>query len=301
MAGLFRQSRIDSGPYRVFSVFNYIFLVLMAVLCLLPLLNVLSISFSSPHKAMAGMVKLWPVDFNIESYAYLVSHHKGFWNAMLISLQRVILGTSIGVFLTILCSYPLSKDTGRFKARKYYVWYFFFTMLFGGGLIPGFMVVRFTGLIDKIWALVIPGAISTFNIILMLNFFRQLPRELEEAAFIDGASHWQILWRVFVPLSKASIATVILFTMVGHWNAWFDAIIYMRKSSHYPLQTYLQSMLTVDITRYLSARDTNLIEKLSPKTLRASQIFIAALPILMVYPLLQKHFTKGLLLGSVKG
>jgi len=200
-----------------------------------------------------------------------------------------------------MCAYPLSKKSDVFRARKIYVWIFFFTMLFNGGLVPTFLVVYYTGILDSIWALVIPGAVNTWNIILMLNFFRSMPVELEEAAFLDGASHWNILWRIFVPLSKPAIATITLFTIVGHWNAWFDGLLYMRKSYNYPLQTYLQSLLTIDISRFLTQEQQNIVAKLSPKTIRSAQVFIAAFPVLCVYPFLQKYFTKGLVLGSVKG
>jgi len=300
MAGSNNKIIKDTPGYRIFNVINHIFLIFSALLCVLPMVNVLAVSFSAPEKAEAGMVKLWPVSFTTMAYDYVLKS-ANFWRAMSISVQRLLLGTTITLLITILCAYPLSKNSKMFRARRYYVWIFFFTMLFNGGMIPTFLVVYYTGLIDTIWALVLPGAVSTWNIILMLNFFRQLPNELEEAAYLDGAGHWTILWKIFVPLSKPVIATVTLFTMVGHWNAWFDGMLYMKKPANYPLQTYLQSMLTIDISRYLTADKLNEIQKLSPRTLKAAQIFIAAFPILMVYPFLQKYFTKGLVLGSVKG
>lgn len=293
------KTRVATG-YRVFSIINQVFLISMALFCILPLINVLAISLSSPVKAAAGMVKLWPVDFTTEAYRFVLKDRL-FWSSMGVSLQRVVLGTSLSLFITIIASYALSKDSKIFPARKYYVWYIFFTMLFSGGLIPGFLTVYYTGLMDSIWALIIPGAVAPFNIILMLNFFRQLPKELEEAAYVDGAGHFKILWQVFVPISKPAIATVALFTMVGHWNSWFDGMLYMMKADHYPLQTYLQSLITVDVSKFLNTKEQALMTKLSPKTLRAAQIFIGAFPILVVYPFLQKYFTKGLVLGSVKG
>jgi putative aldouronate transport system permease protein len=294
------SKRMDTPAYRVFIVLNHVLLILMAILCILPLINVLSVSFSAPNKATAGLVRLWPVDFTTSAYAYVLKDHK-FWTAMWIAIERTVLGTAIGLFLTATAAYPLSKDRKMFKARKYYVWYFFFTMLFSGGLIPGFLTVYYTGLLDSIWALVIPSAVSVWNIILMLNFFRQLPKELEEAAYIDGAGHFKILWMVVLPISKPVLATVALFTMVGHWNAWFDGMLYMRKSIHYPLQTYLYSLLSVDVARFLTQTQLAEMQKVSTKTLNAAQIFIGAFPILVVYPFLQKYFTKGLVLGSVKG
>jgi putative aldouronate transport system permease protein len=294
------SKHMDTTGYKIFSVCNYFFLALVAFLCTLPLINVLAVSFSAPSRASAGEVILWPLGFTLDAYARIIGDAK-FLGSFRISVFRVILGALIGVGLTIICAYPLSKDSSVFKGRKYFVWYFFFTMLFGGGLIPTYLVVYYTNLMDKIWALVIPGAVSTWNIILMLNFFRQLPKELEEAAMMDGANHWTVLWKVVVPISKPVIATVTLFIMVGHWNSWFDGMLYMRKARNYPLQTYLQSLLTVDISRFVTVTQKAAIDKVNTKTLTAAQIFVTAFPILLVYPFLQKHFTQGLVLGSVKG
>jgi putative aldouronate transport system permease protein len=290
----------DTKGYTVFSVFNHVGLILLALLCVLPMVNVLAVSLSAPNKAVAGLVGIWPVDFTPQSYIYVLKDMK-FLTSMWVSVKRVVIGTLLTVFLTVLSAYPLSKSSALFRPRRYYVWYFFFTMLFSGGLVPGFLIVYHTGLLDTLWALVVPGAVSTWNVILMLNFFRQLPRELEEAAGMDGAGHWTILWKVFVPVSKPVIATVTLFTMVGHWNSWFDGMLYMRRSYNYPLQTYLQSLLTYDASRFLTAKEQAIVAQISTKTMRAAQIFIGALPILVVYPFLQRHFAKGIILGSVKG
>ncbi|AEE96987.1 carbohydrate ABC transporter permease [Mahella australiensis] len=291
---------LNTPGYKVFTIFNYIILFLAAAVCIVPLLNVLAISLSSPARATAGEVWLWPKEFTWQAYQYVLQSGD-FWRAMFVSIERTVLGTAISVVLTILCAYPLSKSKEEFKARQTYVWIFFFTMLFSGGLVPTFLVVYYTGLLDTIWALVIPGAVNTWNIILMLNFFRGLPKELEEAAFLDGAGHWEILWRIVVPLSKPAIATITLFTIVGHWNSWFDGMLYMQKSYHYPLQTYLQSLLTIDVSRFLTTEQQNIMSKLSPKTIRSAQVFITAIPVLCIYPFLQKYFTTGLVLGSVKG
>ena len=291
---------INSRGYRIFSVFNYIILFIAAAICVVPLVNVLAVSLSSPSRAVSGEVWLWPKDFTLEAYNYVLKS-SDFWKAMMVSIERVILGTIISMTLTIMCAYPLSRRSEIFTARKVYVWIIFFTMLFNGGMIPTFLVVYHTKLIDTIWALVIPGAVNSWNIVVMLNFFRGLPNELEEAAFLDGAGHCQILWNIFVPLSKPAIATIMLFTIVGHWNAWFDGMLYMQKSYNYPLQTYLQSLLTIDVSKFLTAEQQNIVSKLSPKTIRSAQVFIAAFPVLCVYPFLQKYFTKGLILGSVKG
>jgi putative aldouronate transport system permease protein len=294
----------ESKAYRAFQIFNYIFMGLVAIVCILPMINVFAISLSSPLAGLAGEVKLIPVDFTTQAYRF-VMNNKEFWNAMLVSLRRILLGGSIGITLTVLTAYPLSRSPEAFKARNYYVWFIFFTMLFGGGLIPSYFFITWTKLYGTIWALVIPGAVSAWNCILMLNFFRNLPRELEEAAFIDGAGHWTILWKIIVPVSKPVIATVLLFIMVGHWNSWFDGYIYMNSPRQYPLQTYLYSMASFDpskaIEQGVDAEYLKKLSEVSSQNLSAAQIFIGAIPILVVYPLLQKHFTKGIVLGSVKG
>jgi len=178
----------------------------------------------------------------------------------------------------------------------------FFTMLFGGGLIPSFLLINNLGLMNSIWALVLPGAVSVWNIILMLNFFRQLPKELDEAAFIDGATHWTVLWKIYVPTSKAVIATVTLFTVVGQWNAWFDGMIYMTQE-RFPLQTFLYFTLQAagSLEMLNEAQQMEAFRHLTQDTLQAAQIFVGALPVIMLYPFLQKYFTKGIVLGSVKG
>ncbi|MBP1041904.1 carbohydrate ABC transporter permease [Vagococcus sp. BWB3-3] len=291
-----------SKSFRVFEVFNYLFLTLVALICILPFVHVLAISLSSDAAANSGAVTFFPKELSFEAYKYLAAKSE-FLQSLLVSVKRVILGSIIGVGTTILCAYPLSKENNDFKARKYYVWIFIFAMLFNGGLIPTYLVVKQVGFIDTIWALVIPGAVATGNIILMLNFFRGIPKALEEAALIDGASHWTILFKVYLPLSTASIATITLFTMVGHWNDWFAPLLYMNDTANYPLATYLQNMIQAS-SLIKDATDPELIKQLSAignKTMQSAQIFLGALPILCVYPFLQKYFAKGITVGSVKG
>ncbi|HEY5562100.1 MAG TPA: carbohydrate ABC transporter permease [Clostridiaceae bacterium] len=292
----------ESRPYRTFQLINYIFMTMVAFLCLVPMINVLSTSLSSSSAAAAGEIKLLPVGFNLYAYKFVASN-TAFWHSMWISIERVIIGSIINVVLCIMTAYPLSKSSKEFKGRTIYTWYIFVTMLFGGGLIPGYLIVSWTHLLNTIWALIIPGAVSAWNVILMLNFFRQLPKELQEAACIDGAGQWTILWKVVVPISKPVIATIALFCMVGHWNDWFGGYLFMNSPKNYPLQTYLFSLLSMDPTKMpgIPQNVMNEISKVNGKTLRSAQIFLAAFPILCVYPFLQKYFTKGIVLGSVKG
>lgn len=292
-----------STSRNVFLIFNYLFLTLTTLICLFPLINVLSVSFSSREAAAAGLVKLWPVHFTLKSYIYVI-HKPEFFKAFLISLERVGIGVLVNMFLTVLAAYPLSKDKKVLRARGVYAWYFLITILVGGGLIPWYMTIRAVGLLDSIWALILPGAIPVFNVILLMNFFRQLPKEIEESAFIDGAGHWITLWKIFVPLSMPSIATLILFSTVGHWNSWFDGLILMNRPEHYPLQSYLQTIVTVLDSKFLgslSPDDIKMMSQVSDKTAKAAQVFLAALPILCVYPFLQRYFMSGIVLGSVKG
>ncbi|MEK5645702.1 ABC transporter permease [Paenibacillus rhizosphaerae] len=291
-----------SRPYRIFLVFNTIVLTFLALLCLFPIVNVLAVSFSSSSAADAGEVVFWPVDFTLKSYEFVLQGGK-FNTAFLNSLLRVGLGVPIGAIITMLIAYPLSKESQVFPQRTLYVWIFVFTMLFNGGLIPTFLVIKEVHLLNTIWALVLPGAVSVFNVLLMLNFFRGLPKELEDASLIDGASHFRTLWSVYLPISLPSLATILLFTLVGHWNSWFDGMIYMNQVEKYPLATYLQSILNLTTLPQtnLTLEQAILLKSVSSRTARAAQIFVAAFPILVVYPFLQKYFVKGLVLGSVKG
>jgi putative aldouronate transport system permease protein len=290
----------DSISRRVFLTTNYIFLIILACTCLFPFIHILAISLSRQSAVAAGEVVLWPVQFTVASYDFVL-HKTQFWTAMIVTVKRVLLGSIINMFLSVLSAYALSKEENHFKYRNIYVWFFILTILFNGGLIPLFMVTKSLYLLDSIWALVLPFAVPVFNIVLLMNFFKTLPKALEEAAFIDGAGHWTILWKIYIPTSTAGIATVSLFCLVWHWNEWFSGMIFMNSPEHYPLQTYLQSVIiSVDLTR-IDLGQAQDINQISNRTFKAAQVFLGALPILCVYPFLQKYFTKGIILGSVKG
>ncbi|MFD0716371.1 carbohydrate ABC transporter permease [Paenibacillus sp. GCM10027626] len=293
------MTRLSFGR-KLFLTLDYTFLIGLAILCLLPLVNVLAISFSSSTAATANLVKFWPIDFNLKSYTYALSKPE-FSAAYWVSFKRILIGTPVNIILTMLVAYPLSKDDKLFRWRKYYSWAFIFTMLFNGGLIPWYMTVKTLGLLDTFWALVLPGAVPVFSVILLLNFFRGIPKEIEEAALIDGCSHWKILWQIFLPLSAPAIATITLFALVGHWNSWFDGLILMNKTEHYPLQSYLQTLVISFDLKIMNVKEAELLSHINNRTLKASQIFLAALPIMLTYPFLQKYFMKGIVLGSVKG
>jgi putative aldouronate transport system permease protein len=224
----------------------------------------------------------------------------------MVSILRVILGVSLNLILIVLTAYPLSKSKDQFRWRHVYSWFFVLTILFNPGLIPSYMMVRYTGLLDTIWALVLPGALPVFSMLVVMNYIRSLPKELEDAAYIDGANHFQTLFHVILPVSTPTIATVALFSFVGHWNSWFDGLIYMRFADHYPLQTYLQTVVIkpevfLQNTSNLNADLSLLLGLVNTRTTSAAQLFLATVPILLVYPFLQKYFTSGLVMGSVKG
>lgn len=284
---------------RVFRIMNGFFFVVAGLICLIPLIHILAMSLSTSVSVSSGRVSLWPVDFTLKSYEYVVNKDE-FWRGISISGVRVVLGVAVNMVMTILAAFPLSKSVGEFRAKNIFVWLFIFTMLFSGGMIPTYMVVRYTGLLDSIWSLILPGAVPVFNVILLMNFFRAVPRELEESAFMDGAGYLTVLTRIYLPVSLPAIATLVVFTMVGHWNAWFDGMIYMSDSRNYPLQTYLQSILVSANVKLMTKAQASLLRLISDRTLKAAQVFIAAIPILMVYPFLQKYFVAGMTLGSVK-
>lgn len=292
--------KIKSSPARkAFLVVNYLFLTLVMCISLFPLVHVFALSLSSNSAAQAGWVTILPVDFTLDSYQYILAKPE-FFQSFGVSVLRVVLGTLLSIGLTILCAYAMAQPDERFHARKYYVWLFMVTMVFSGGLIPLFIVVKSVGIYNSIWALILPGAVQTFNIILMLNFFRGLPYALTESALIDGANHFQIMTKIIVPVSKPSLATVGLFTMVNHWNSWFDGMIYISDTAKYPLQTYLRNVIqSVDIAS-IDLTSVGAMTNVSQKTVTAAQIFVAIIPILLVYPLLQKYFITGMTLGSVK-
>ena len=287
---------------KVFLAVDVIVILLLCLICMVPLLNLLAYSFSASQPIIENKVFLWPKEFTLKAYQYVLES-KEFWSSVSVSVKRVLLGVPLNTLLTILVAYPLSKDERQFKARKYYVAYMLTVMLFNGGLMPTYYIVSKTKLIDTVWALIIPGAVPIFNCIVLMNFFRGIPSELEESAKLDGASQWQILWRIFIPISKPSLATIILFSLINHWNSWFDGLIYSNHTTNYPLQSYLQTLVT-STTEILAQGDVKAIAKLvdiNDTNMKAAQIFISVITLMLIYPFLQKYFTTGLTMGSVKG
>lgn len=287
---------------KIFSIFNLILLFVTCLVCILPFVNLLAVSFSSSSAVAARRVTFWPVEFTVEAYRFALLGDK-FLQALKISVVRVLLGVTVNMLFVVMSAYPLSRSPRRLHGRNLYMAYFVLTMLIGGGMIPTYLVVVKAGLINSIWALILPGALPVFNMVIFMNFMRGLPVEIDEAAIVDGAGPVMILARILLPLLKPALATIGLFCIVAHWNDWFSGMIYMSSPNKYPLQTYLQSLLK-NFEAILRQAGTNYAEMLAlmnVQTGRAAQLFLGSIPILLVYPFLQKYFTSGLVLGSVKG
>lgn len=285
---------------RVFNAFNILILSLLTLSCILPFIHVIAVSFSDKAMVSRGAVAFWPKGFTLTSYQFLLKR-TAFWNAFGVSIVRAILGTAVNLCAVLLTAYPLSMDNSRLKGRTFYAWFFFFTMLVNGGLVPNYLLITSLNLRDSLWALILPGALPIFNLVLMINFFRQVPKELGEAAQIDGAGPLRTLIQVYIPVCLPAIATITLFCMVGHWNAWFDGMIYINSPNKVPLQTYLRSVIINLDMSTMVGDDWTLLATLSDQSLRCTQIIVAVVPILCVYPFLQRYFVTGIVLGSVKG
>ncbi len=280
----------------------YLILILTGLLCLIPFIHIFALSLSSSGAVNGGMVTVWPVNFTVASYKFVLQNSQ-FITAMWISIRRVIYGVALNIVLMVITAYPLSKSDDVLPGRAVISWYFVITMLIGGGMIPLYLVVVKLRLLNSMLSLILPSALPVGNMIILMNFFRSLPKELDEAAQIDGANPLKVMVSIVLPISKPALATVGLFCMVSHWNSWFDGMIYMNNIAKQPLQTYLQTLI-VDPETLLRNTDQNyavLLAVLNARTARASQLFIGMIPILVTYPFLQKYFTSGLVLGSVKG
>ncbi|MBD2870873.1 carbohydrate ABC transporter permease [Paenibacillus arenilitoris] len=284
---------------KLFDIALLVVLIVIALVCVMPIWYTLAVSLSDKAAAAAGSVRLWPVGFNWNSYQTIMTDSK-FFNSFGISLQRVVLGSVINFAVTVLLAYPLSKSVRDFRLRNVFMWLLVFCMLFNGGLIPWYMVMKNYGLMDTIWALVLAGGVQVFHVILVVNFFRNLPKELEEAALVDGAGPWYMLVRLFVPLAVPVLATITLFSIVYHWNEFFHGLVLMSSAEKYPLQTYIQQLVVVIDTTSMTEDEYKKLSELSNQTLNAAKIFIAMIPVLVIYPFLQRFFIHGITLGSVK-
>jgi putative aldouronate transport system permease protein len=281
---------VRAGIYLIVGIFG--------LLCILPMIHILAVSLSNRASSGGGLVNFLPIGFNLDAYQQVLGSPT-FMKALSITIQRTVIGTALNMLITVLVAYPLSKTAREWRGRNVFMALTVFAMLFSGGLIPVFLTVLKLGLLYSIWALILPGILPIWNVILLMNFFREIPRELEEAAFVDGASHWQILFRVYLPLSLPALATLTLFAAVAHWNSWFDGMIYMQKAD-VPLQTFLRTIVIENDSAQL-IRDPAQLIQFSNRSLRAAQTIVTIVPIVVLYPFLQRYFIAGIRLGAVKG
>lgn len=274
-------------------------MLLLVAITLFPFIYMLAVSFSSSRAVLAGEVIFFPVDFNFTAYTHMLKQSQ-FWTAYKNTIIYTSVGTSLSLVLTIMCAYPLSKKNliGGSIIMKVII----FTMFFSGGLIPNFILIRDLNLYDKMWAMVLPGAISAYNVMIMKTFFQGIPEELKEAARIDGLTDIGVLIKIVLPLSKPIIATIGLFVAVWLWNEWFISLIYFKTDAKRPVAMYLRNIVLGAMNTIKNGKEVDsTAAKTVPQTLQASTIMLTSIPILCVYPFVQKYFTKGILIGSVKG
>jgi putative aldouronate transport system permease protein len=284
---------------RLFLAGIYIFLTLVLIIVLYPLIYIASSSISDPLAVASGKVWLWPVDISFLGYKVVLQNQQILWGYGN-SLIYTIGFTLISVGLTVILAYPLSRKT--FWGRDAVMVFMTFTMLFSGGLIPTYMVVKFLGMIDTRWAILIPGAIGVWSVIIARTFFQtSIPDELAEASEMDGCSDLRFLWSVVLPLSKPILAVLCLFSAVGQWNAYFDALIYLKSQDLYPLQLVLRNILILNASTSTADTSELIKQKQLADLMKYSLIMIANLPVFIIYPFVQKHFVKGVLVGSLKG
>ncbi|WP_066189780.1 MULTISPECIES: carbohydrate ABC transporter permease [Gracilibacillus] len=285
---------------KLFTVTNYFLLSLVICLMIYPLIYVISASFSNPEKMLLGELWLFPKDINFESYL-LAFQNSDIWIGYRNTIFYTALGTLINLIMSVMIAYPLSRKD--FYGRGIITAFIIFTMFFNGGMIPTYLLVRDVGMLDTFWAVMIPGAVSVYNVIIMRTFFQGIPNEIREAAAIDGSTNLHFLWKIVLPLSTPILAVMALFYGVGHWNSYFDALIYLQDSAKYPLQLFLRQMLIQDDMTAMSTSGTEGVAQhlLRVEGLKYAVVIIASLPMLIIYPFLQKYFIKGVMIGSLKG
>lgn len=280
---------------KLFDAVNSFLLIIVGLITLFPIYYVVSVSFTSQKESLKGGLILFPKDFTFENYHYILSM-PSFYKATGISAFLAIAGTFLSLVVTSMLAYAISRK--NMAGRKAILLMVLFTMLFNPGMIPPYMLVRSLGLIDSIWALILPALSSGWNVFLLKSFFESIPESLEEAAIIDGCSQFGVWWKIILPLSLPAMATFGLFFAVAYWNTFFSALLYINDSNKWPLQLVLRAMFVNN-----SANDTYVsgIVVYNPEVLKMAAVIVTILPIIMVYPFLQKHFAKGVMVGSVKG
>lgn len=288
-----------SKSEKTFTVFNYVFFTLFCIVMLYPFWHVVMMSFSSVEATAKGGVFLWPKGFNLDTYSK-VFHDPSIWTGYYTTIMVTVISTIMGTMFTAMTAYPLSKKDLPFgKIMSLLV---LFTMLFSGGMIPGYLLMKNLNLIDNRWSLILPGLVSAYNVIIMKSNFQTIPESLEESARLDGANDVTIFWKIIMPLSKATVATIALFTAVGYWNDYFSSVLYINSKDKWALQAVLRYMLTNTNQAMQSAGVTvTASTNVTAATIKAASVVVATVPILCVYPFVQKYFVKGVMIGGVKG
>jgi len=279
----------------IFDIINITFLVLLAFLTLYPFWDCLIVSVSSVKSYLSSGIHLWPGEWAFDGYAYMLGK-KELWQSYANSIFITLVGTAINMLITTMAAYVLSRT--YLKGRRVLMFFAVFTMMFSGGIIPLYIVIQKLHLMNSLWAMILPSAINTYNLIILRNFFHSLPRELEESAFLDGCTDIGVLFRIMLPISKPALATISLFYAVANWNEFFAAVMYINEKKKWPLQLFLRSMLFENDAAYSSGGE-NLF--LLGQPMKMAAVMMAIIPIMCMYPFFQKYFTKGALLGAVKG
>ncbi|MBU5348230.1 carbohydrate ABC transporter permease [Paenibacillus lautus] len=281
-----------------FDIVNSLMLVLIGTVMVIPFLYIFAVSFSSLHEYMSSDLLLWPKEWVLDSYRYIFAS-KSFIRSLGLTIFVTVIGTLVNLMFTSAMAYGLTR---KLPGQSFMLFLVLFTVLFSAGMIPTYMIVKETGLLDSLWALIIPSAIAPFNLIVMRQFFLGIPEELNEAAYIDGANELNTFFMVILPLSKPALATFCLFYAVGHWNNYFAGILYLNDPTLWPIQVILRQIVLLNDPMNSLGSVTMMMENPPPpETIQMAATLVATLPILIVYPFLQKHFAKGVMIGSVKG
>ncbi len=283
-----------------FDIAVYLLAAVVLLIIAIPLLFVLAASFSDPDLVLRGKVLLIPKGLTLKAYT-MVFENEDIWRGFVNSCFYTAAGTAISLVLTIMAAYPLSRP--HLVGRRYIMLLIIFTMYFSGGMIPTFLLIQDLGIYNTVWALLLPAAVSTYNLIVAKTFFENsIPSELYESAKLDGGTSLQILLKIVLPLSKAILAVLTLYYAVAIWNAYFDALIYLRNSDLHPLQIVLRNILLLGQTEQMGTNDVGMAEKVKmAEAIKYSAIIVSSIPMLVIYPFVQKHFVKGVMIGAVKG
>ena len=285
----------ESKGDRVLGAVTSVILVLMLIIIGYPLIYVVSCSFSSSESLKAAQVLLWPVDFSLKGYEYVFQYDQ-VWIGYRNTLFIVIVGTTLNILFSLVAAYVLSRKD--YMLKRFFNLLVVFSMYFSGGMIPFFLVVKNYGLLNSIWSLIVPSLINVFNLVIVRTAMLGVPDSLEESAQLDGAGHLTILFRIITPLIKSSVAVVCLYYAVSHWNSWFNAMLFVKKREMYPLQLILREILIISDLSSSSSGDEAFFMS---ETIQFATIVVATVPVLCIYPFIQKYFVKGVMVGAVKG